>query len=126
MSSTITPSRHGNAIPLDDSVELTLTPSSESKFLQCKDSGGLKLPSKGVVDILQASEKAFRIIMPSPALMDILPSDRFVDLHIQTMVLSSLQSRQRDLFPTIIDHFYDHEVGIETDHISKLIKTVAR
>ncbi|GFO46643.1 THAP domain-containing protein 9 [Plakobranchus ocellatus] len=29
MSSTITPSRHGNAIPLDDTVELTLTRSSE-------------------------------------------------------------------------------------------------
>ncbi|GFR58231.1 THAP domain-containing protein 9 [Elysia marginata] len=28
MSSTITPSRHGNAVPLDDTVELTLQPSS--------------------------------------------------------------------------------------------------
>ena len=35
--------------------------------------------SKGVIDILEASEKVFRIIMPSPALMDILRSQRFID-----------------------------------------------
>ncbi|GFR58233.1 hypothetical protein ElyMa_003476500 [Elysia marginata] len=63
--------------------------------------------------------------MPSPALLDSLPSDRFVDRHMQTMVLHSLQEKHRDLFPTLQNHFYDHEVGVETDHITELIKTVA-
>ena len=64
-------------------------------------------------------------IMPSPALIDFLPSQRFIDLHLQTMVLPTLPCKHKDLFPTLVDHFYYHEMGIETDHIGKLMKTVA-
>lgn len=194
LSSTVSPSRHGNAVPLDDTVELVLSPttdkaetantlqidaelmnadsdlhstlmtdtdwrqsclfytagfvakrteknlkcrqcssalfdsacvSPQGKFLHRKNSGGLKIPSAGVQEIIQASERIFRTIMPSPAAMDSLPSTRFVDLHMQTMVLAKLQSRHSSLFPSLADHFYDHEMGLEADHITTLIKTIA-
>ena len=63
--------------------------------------------------------------MPSPALVDILPPQQLTDLHMQMMVLFTLQCKHKELFPTLVDHFYDRELGIETDHISRLIKIVA-
>lgn len=44
---------------------------------------------------------------------------------MQTMVLAILQARHTSLFPSITNYFYDHEIGINTDHITILIKTVA-
>lgn len=99
--------------------------SFHGNFLLRKNKGGLAIPSKGVVEVLEASEKAFRTIMPSPATMDILPSERYIDLHMQAMVLSHLQARHQSLFPSLADHFYDHEIGIEADHVSRLVKTIA-
>ena len=90
----------------------------QARILQQIDMGVLKTASKGVVETLHTNEKAFIfiIIMPSSALMDILPSQRFIDLHIQTMILFTLQFTHKDLFPTLVNHFYYHELGIETDH----------
>lgn len=193
MCNSVSPSLHGNAQPLDDTIELQLQPKKITKktqqlpldeesliclaqmdsplfpdidwrrscitytagfvskkveqqvkcnqcakalfqdvsqephhaFLNRKNNGGLCIPSKGVIDIVEACEKAFRIIMPSPALMESLPSNRYVDLHMQTMVFSHLLPKHQTLFPSLADHFFHHDPGVEENHISQLIKKVA-
>ena len=84
----------------------------------------MKTPLKGVAEIWQASEKAFHSNYYAQSSIDGYSAfQRFIDLHLQTMVLPTLQCKH--IFPTLVDHFNDHELGIETDHIGKLMKTVA-
>lgn len=97
----------------------------EFKFLNRKDNGGLITPSDGVVKVVTAAERAFRTVMPSPELMETLPSESYVDRHMQNMVMSELYGQYEQLFPSIVDHFYDHEAGHEENHITRLIRLIS-
>ena len=84
------------------------------------------MPSRGVVEVILATEKAFRLIMPSPKLMEILPSTRLLDIRIQAVVLSHLRSKIHCLFPQLSDHALDFDISLFDDHITHLIREIAK
>ena len=93
-------------------------------FLQRKNNGGLLIPSVSVVRCLVIAEEAFRMLMPSPTLVMELPSEKFIDLRLQTLVLSRLMNERDSIFPDLRAHVFDHEISYEDDHISLLIRRV--
>ena len=102
-------------------------PDRESlKFLRCRNNGGLIIPSKGVVEVIKATEKAFRFIMPSPKLMETLPPTRFLDIRIQTAVLSHFQSKIEYIFPQLCDHALDFDISLFDDHVTHLIREITK
>ena len=64
--------------------------------------------------------------MPSPKLMEILPSTRLLDIRIQAVVLSHLRSKIRCLFPQLSDHALDFDISLFDDHITHLIREIAK
>ena len=44
---------------------------------------------------------------------------------LQSMVQQALAPKHMEIFPDLNDHYFDHEPGLELDHISQLIRKIA-
>ena len=84
-------------------------------------SGGLIFPSQGVLKIVKAAEVLFknRVVFKDKQ----ISYEKNLELKIQCGVLHQLGL---DIFSRSSDHFFDHTIGEECDHLSSLLRLVTK
>ena len=92
------------------------------KLTLIKQQGSLTFTSKSVLKIVQATEKEFKqkVIESDGGIV----FDKNINLKLQSAVLSRIGP---GMLGTSSEHFFDHRIGQEADHLSKLLmKVVAK
>ena len=89
------------------------------KVSKVKGRGGLKQASPAVFKIVKAAEKEFREQVIEHE--ERITFDKNIDLKMQSAVLARLGI---DVFNVLPQHYFDHRIGEETDHLSSLLKRV--
>ena len=51
-------------------------------------------------------------------------STKQLDLKMEINIMTHLQVNT--LFPSLQDHFYDHEIGVEDSHLTSLVRQILR
>ena len=103
---------------LDESSD-TVSNTPCSKFQKVKERGGLKHASPAVFKIVKAAEREFREHVIECE--ERITFDKNIDLKMQSVVLARLGI---DVFNVSPQHYFDHRIGQETDHLSSLLKRV--
>ena len=103
---------------LDESSD-TVSNTPYSKFQRVKERGGLKHASPVVFKIVKAAEREFREHVIERE--ERITFDKNIDLKMQSAVLARLGI---DVFNVSPQHYFDHRIGQETDHLSSLLKRV--
>ena len=101
---------------LDESSD-TVSNTPYSKFQKVKERGGLKHASPAVFKIVKAAEREFREHVIERE--ERITFDKNIDLKMQSAVLARLGI---DVFNVSPQHYFDHRIGQETDHLSSLLK----
>ena len=92
------------------------------KLTLMKQQGSLTFTSKSVLKIVQATEKEFKqkVIGSDGGIV----LDKNINLKLQPTVLSRIGP---GMLETSSEHFFDHKIGQEADHLSNLLmKVVAK
>ena len=90
-----------------------------------KQKGGLCFPSKPVFKIVKATEKVFREIVMCKSQVNPINFEQNIELRIEMAVVSYLGPLPFDQ-PKAEQHFREHILVIEQDHISALTRNVIR
>lgn len=90
-----------------------------SKFTQVKQSAGQIFPSSAVLKIVKATEAMFRKrVMETPLGINF---DKMINLKIESAVIAQLGT---DMFSDSPEHYFDHRIGQEADHLSSLARKI--
>ena len=92
-----------------------------AKFTLMKQCGGLILPSMDVFKIVKLTEQLFKkiVLMTKTG----ISFEKNIELQIQYTVLKALD---RSVFPSMSEHFFDHTIGEEYDHVTSLLSLVVQ
>ena len=88
---------------------------------QLSNKGGLIFPSVAVLKIVKATETIFRSRVVGQNMGK--NTEKNLDLEIECAVFTQLGP---DIFNNVPGHFFEHRLGIESDHPSSLLRIVAR
>ena len=92
-----------------------------AKFTQLVQKGGLMLPSVAVLRLVKAAEVIFkrRVVGNETG----ISTEKNLNLKIELAVAEQFGS---NIFTNVGDHFYEHQIGQERDHLSSLMRLVIR
>ena len=90
-----------------------------AEFQKLKERGGLTHASHSVFKIIKAAKKEFweQVIEQEGR----IAFDKNIDLKMQSTVLARLGV---SVFNDSSQHYFDHRIGQETDHLSSLLKQI--
>ena len=92
-----------------------------ARFTLSKQKGGLIFPSSSVLKIVKATETIFRKRVVGTGVS--ITTEKNIDLKIQYAVIEQLGTQ---VFSDSHDHFFDHTIGQECDHLSTLLRIVIK
>ena len=92
-----------------------------AKFTLMKQCGGLIFPSMDVFKIVKLTEQLFKKIVLMTKTW--ISFEKNIELQIQYTVLKVLG---RSVFPSMSEHFFDHTIGEEYDHVTSLLILVVQ
>ena len=92
-----------------------------ARFTVFKQQGGLIFPSVAVLKIVKTTKTMLRSRVVGQNMG--INTEKNLDLKIGCAVFAELGP---DIFNNVLGHFFEHGLGIESDHPSSLLRIVAR